>query len=38
MSIVAVLIDLAHTYISHEEKRGETWGIAENAEFCLLKS
>ena len=38
MSIVAVLIDLAHTYISHEAKRGETEGIVENTGICLLKS
>ena len=26
MSIVAVLIDLVHTYISHKAKKGETLG------------
>jgi len=38
MSIAAVLIDLAHTYISHEGKRGESEWIVKNAEFCFLKS
>ena len=27
MSIVAVLIDLSHTYISHEAKHGEIKGV-----------
>jgi hypothetical protein len=39
MLIVAVLIDLAHTYISHEAKKGETLGNAKNAAFFVsLKS
>ena len=37
MSIVAVLIDLAHTYISHEAKKGETSGNPKNADFFVLR-
>ena len=36
MSILAVLIDLAHTYISHEAKKRETWGNAKKCRVILF--
>jgi hypothetical protein len=35
MSILAVLIDLPHTYISHEAKKGERLGLPKTQIFLF---